>query len=111
MALIDLDFSLKVIEEYKLYQCKSKYATESECMAARHGMDLAKMVLHNIPTVEAKPVVHAHWKYYWDCNCDNYSYCCSNCGKDALTKEETMYDQVLTEFCPYCGAQMEEAVE
>ena len=60
------------------------------------------------PKVEAKPVVHAHWKEYWDYDYGNYSYCCSNCGKDALTKEGTMYDQVLTELCPYCGAQMDE---
>ena len=64
--------------------------------------------LKKAPTIEAKPVVHAHWKEYWDYNYGNYSYCCSNCGKDALTKEGTMYDQVLTELCPYCGAKMDE---
>lgn len=68
------------------------------------------ITIKNSPTIEAKPVVHAHWEEYWDYNCDNYSYCCSNCGKDALTKEGTMYDQVLTKFCPNCGAQMDEEV-
>lgn len=74
------------------------------------GIETVFEYIEYLTTIEAKPVVHAHWKYYWDCNCDNYSYCCSNCGKDALTKEETMYDQVLTKFCPYCGAQMDEEV-
>lgn len=101
MALIDLDFSLKVIEEYKLCQCKSKYTTENECLAARHGMDLAKMVLHNVPTVEAKPVVHAHWEIEYDED-DNIKKCyCSNCGVGC----EPM------NYCGFCGAQMDEVVE
>ncbi|MBQ1191599.1 MAG: hypothetical protein IIX43_04920, partial [Bacteroidales bacterium] len=44
-------FALDAIEKYKQCQCKSKYTTHEECMAARHGMDLAKMVLHNVPTI------------------------------------------------------------
>lgn len=53
MRFIDLDFALEAIEEYKQCQCKSKYTTHEECMAARHGMDLAKMVLHNVPAIKA----------------------------------------------------------
>ena len=46
------------------------------------------------------------WIAYWDNDYLQYSYKCSVCEKDALTKEETMHDQVLTPFCPYCGADM-----
>lgn len=104
MALIDLDFSLKAIEEYKLCQCKSKYTTESECMAARHGMDLAKMVLHNVPTVEAKPVVRAHWEWVkFEDGRDYFELAkCSKCG--AMSAREYPY-------CRECGAQMDEVVE
>lgn len=101
MALIDLDFSLKVIEEYKLYQCKSKYTTESECLAARHGMDLAKMVLHNVPTVEAKPVVHAHWEYVGESD-GKKIYRCTSCKTNICGTGN---------YCKECGAQMDEVVE
>ena len=36
-----------------------------------------------------------------------YSYSCSECGAEALTKEETMHDQVCSAFCPNCGAKMD----
>jgi hypothetical protein len=63
------------------------------------------------PTIEAKPVVHAYWEK--GCNDEYISiswWTCSHCGKGALTKEETIYDQVLTDYCPYCGAQMDEVI-
>lgn len=37
-----------------------------------------------------------------------YSFSCSECGAEALTKEETMHDQVCSAYCPNCGAKMEE---
>ena len=37
-----------------------------------------------------------------------YSYSCSECGAEALTEEETMHDQVLSKYCPNCGALMED---
>lgn len=106
MALIDLDFSLEAIEEYKLCQCKSKYTTENECLVARHGMDLAKMVLHNVPTVEAKPVVHAHWV---DVNPNlHIGMKCSLCG--ARIKYSEFFNG-NHRYCHKCGAQMDEVVE
>lgn len=62
MRFIDLDFALEAIEEYKQCQCKSKYTTHEECMAARHGMDLAKMVLHNVPVIKAVFDCDNFWK-------------------------------------------------
>lgn len=35
-----------------------------------------------------------------------YSCHCSECGETALTKEETSYDYVLSNYCPNCGADM-----
>lgn len=61
--------------------------------------------LEEIPTIEAKPVVHAHWK----CDSAIDPYCCSNCGKKAL--QDYFEEDVLSKYCPYCGAQMDEVVE
>lgn len=53
------------------------------------------------PTIEAKPVVHAHWKHEtWAGDF------CSNCGKPAI--EGRYAYQVHTNYCPSCGAQMDE---
>lgn len=48
----------------------------------------------------------AHWEEYWDDNYLSWSHKCSNCGNFPLTKDETMHDEVLSNFCPYCGADM-----
>lgn len=42
------------------------------------------------PTIEAKPIVHAHWKHHMQC---------SECGQVDTTEPN---------FCPHCGAQMDE---
>lgn len=53
------------------------------------------------PTIEAKPIVHAHWEYEtWAGDF------CSNCGKPAI--EGRYAYQVHTDYCPSCGAQMDE---
>lgn len=46
--------------------------------------------IEDAPTVEAKPVVHAHWKHHMQC---------SECGQVDTTEPN---------FCPHCGAQMDE---
>ena len=57
--------------------------------------------------IEYVPVAHAKWEEYWDEEYLAFSYRCSKCKKDALTKEGTMHDQALTPYCPYCGARMD----
>lgn len=63
------------------------------------------------PTIDAMPVVYGRWEEYWDEEYLAFSYRCNKCKKDALTKEGTMHDQVLTHYCPYCGANMRERKE
>ena len=63
-------------------------------------LDVACMV-NRAPTIEAKPVVHAHWE----------SNQCSNCKGFALSFDNEPYRKViLSNFCPHCGAQMDEVV-
>ena len=62
--------------------------------------------ISDMPTVEAKPVVHAHWIEQEDGNLDTY-YTCSSCKEDfdliAGTPCENLYN-----YCPNCGAKMDE---
>ena len=56
------------------------------------------------PTIEAKPVVHAHWiEQIID---GGQELMCSNCGEYALMNDE-FYSE-FSKYCPYCGAQMDE---
>ena len=60
--------------------------------------------LEQQPTVEAKPVVHAHWiEQIID---GGQELMCSNCGEYALMNDE-FYSE-FSKYCPYCGAQMDE---
>ena len=52
--------------------------------------ELIGMFVDEIPTAEAKPIVHAHWKHHMQC---------SECGQVDTTEPN---------FCPNCGAQMDE---
>ena len=55
-----------------------------------------------MPAADVAPVVHAHWEDKgWA------GMICSNCGENAI---EGHYDyQVLSKYCPYCGAKMDES--
>lgn len=54
------------------------------------------------PTID--PVKHGHWAEY-----SNGVYYCSECHEEAYW--DTDYGQQLFEYCPYCGAKMDEATE
>ena len=58
------------------------------------------------PTADVVEVRHGHWIEWWDDNYLSYCHKCSECGGYPLTKEETMHDEVLSAYCPHCGAQM-----
>ena len=63
--------------------------------------------IDEMPTIEAKPVVHAHWeieKYQAPFDDElQYKMTCSKCGYDYCSDE--VY---CLEYCARCGAQMDE---
>ncbi len=64
--------------------------------------------LRTMPAADVAPVVHAKW--IPDGNEYRDFHCCSVCDSLSFRKED--YDgyefaEVLTEFCPYCGAKMD----
>lgn len=57
------------------------------------------------PTIEAKLIAHAHWEEGVP------FHQCSNCNGFALSFDNEPYRKViLSNFCPHCGAQMDERV-
>lgn len=71
-------------------------------------LDVACMV-NRAPTIEAKPVVHAHWVTDFDFDPEEeqelYFYFCSKCKKELFGYKEDF------KYCPYCGAQMDEVTK
>ena len=64
------------------------------------------VALEEAPTIEAKPVVRAHWEEVREGR-----HICSNCKvKASLTSDEYDYMEDLSDYCPHCGAQMDELV-
>ena len=65
--------------------------------------------ISDMPAADVAPVVHGHWIEQEDGNLDTY-YTCSSCKEDfdliAGTPCENLYN-----YCPSCGAKMDETVE
>ena len=63
------------------------------------------------PTSDVEEVKHGEWIRYWDNDYLCWSHKCSVCGNSPLAKEGTMHDEVLSPYCPNCGAKMDGSKE
>ena len=63
------------------------------------AIDKSVEAIENAPTIETKPVVHAHWEQdgVWDI--------CSHCKRPTLQPHIKGLPQ--NKYCPNCGAQMD----
>lgn len=87
MRLIDADTAIEKFNEAEDYKGYLKRDPE--------------IILNSIPTVDAVPVVHAHWIYVELGTPTRWSYRCSKCSR---------LSGFPSEYCPYCGAIMDEGV-
>lgn len=73
------------------------------------AIDKSVEAIENAPTIETKPVVHAHWESDFDFDPEEeqeiYFYFCSKCKNELFGNKEDF------KYCPYCGAQMDEVTE
>ena len=92
MRPIDADVLVKKFEALKKW----------ETLFNTYGT--AILEINNMPTLDVKPVKHAHWV-----ESEEGYFNCSNCHNDAMIE---LYEnsQKLTPFCPNCGAKMDEEV-
>ena len=77
-----------------------------DAMVWEEGMNCALSIIGAQPSVEAAPVVHGRWvkeNVVLTSNPPQYQWHCSECGR--LTHWFT--DEVLTNYCPTCGAKMD----
>lgn len=69
----------------------------------------ARKLIENAPAIDAAPVIHAHWQESregWEVR-----HFCSNCKKKSVFYdkgyEEYIPTEVLSNYCPSCGALMD----
>ena len=65
-------------------------------------VEYIKKLINETEPADVAPVIHAHWIFYANGTCD-----CSNC--------HTVWDSNMVnrwiEYCPFCGAKMDEEVK
>ena len=73
------------------------------------GLMEARTEVNNAPTLDVRPVVHAHWVPQRPNNRTGkaYAFVCSNCKKFAIRSRQASIDELGYVFCPYCGAEMD----
>ena len=110
MRLINADDLIKTLDG--VWDCNDMVFEPNDCICDplddckgckwRETLDFAKRQVKASKTVDAVPVVHGKWMH------DNYgANFCSECMKFAYEDEE--YHMIWhTNFCPHCGAKMDE---
>lgn len=96
MRLIDADALRKSFEKWRddFAQLMSSYGNDKASL-----MDDVLWEVDAMPTVEAVPVVHAHWiKTGLGMRCSNPKCNCLSSLWD---------DNLKSTFCPWCGAKMD----
>lgn len=91
MRFIDADELKKSIEEDEELKSNS---------LAYLLMNLMTCYIDDAPTIDAEPVRHGHWVI---CSDGYYPYC-SKCKQEPSGKN-------MTNYCPNCGAKMDEVIE
>ena len=80
-------------------------------MAVKSVLPVFTDLLEKQPTADVVEIRHGNWIEWWDDNYLTFCHKCSECGRYPLTKEETMHDEVLSKYCPNCGAKMDKGEE
>lgn len=63
------------------------------------------------PTADVAPVVHAHWEIIYESSAGVTDARCSNCGYESLAYENDVHTDENCNYCPCCGAKMDEEVQ
>lgn len=81
-----------------------------ETLEHEWGYEGMREDLYNLPTADVVEVKQGYWEEYWDDDYMESFHRCSECRNDAPAKRDTYCDQVLTNYCPHCGAKMDKKV-
>ena len=63
------------------------------------------------PVTNVAPVIHAHWEIIYESSAGVTDARCSNCGYESLAYENDVHTDEMCNYCPCCGAKMDEVSE
>lgn len=100
MRLIDADDLIKAFEALDLMN--GQYAESVSNMAGNRSMEIESAInyIENAKTIDAKPIVHAHWIKQ-----EHELFKCSNCG-NYLDFRGVNAGRGDANYCPNCGTKM-----
>lgn len=100
MRLIDADDLIKAFEALDLMN--GQYAESFSNMAGNRSMEIESAInyIENAKTIDAKPIVHAHWIEQ-----EHEIFKCSNCG-NYLDFKGINAGRGGANYCPNCGCRM-----
>ena len=94
---IEREAAIAALDEFRLNETVSKYATVMQCIAARDAISRATKALESLPAADVEPVKRGRWltqivfgTRVWDCSE------CKTIGSPAWKR------------CPVCEAKMDE---
>lgn len=103
MRLIDADELIEFING-RISDGSEDHASQYTIIQDETLMEIGSKV-KSMPTVDAEPVKYAH-AVWTKPNIGYQTQCCSNCHRTPISRpDETI------QFCPHCGAKMDEEVK
>lgn len=107
MRLIDADALTEELKKWlKDKELHRSLGTAEEIWCNDAEIEVLETIIDDIsrmPTVEAKPIIHAKWEPDEESSVEKPCYRCSNCG--AVLEED--YNWHNHNFCYHCGAKMD----
>ena len=70
-----------------------------------------RKLIKDLETEDVASVIHAHWKIIYESSAGVTDARCSNCGYESLAYENDVHTDENCNYCPGCGAKMDEEVE
>lgn len=108
VRLIDANALLEEIDE-EIEVCQPETTPSNKFISI--GLKTARKDINRMPTVDAQPIIHAHWimldKQVGQCS--NCGYCQKSNGIDK-TGHGNIH-KLVYKWCAVCGAKMEEKHE
>ena len=97
---IEMEAAIAALDEFRLNETVSKYATVMQCRAARDAIGRAAKVLESLPSADVEPLKRGRWVH--KILLGEHAWFCSECktiGSPAWKR------------CPVCEAKMDEEVK
>ena len=94
---IKRDEVIAALDEFRLNQTVSKYATVMQCKAARDAISRATKALESLPAADVEPVKHGRWVH--KILFGEQTWFCSECKTIGSPQWKR---------CPVCEAKMDE---